>query len=275
DESDPEALRLCMIDLGLVGRLSAEQRERIVTLVIAAITNDASTMASTLLAMGTPTERVNLAELKAEITRIRSEQLAVDSLEQVDSGAFAQEFATAAARFRIKLAPEYAIMIKAAATLEGVIRGLDPQVDIAGLARPYAERIVAERLAPDRMLEQALVKATGVGGLVTRMPEQIEQLMHDVETGNLQLRALTPELDHLPHLVRWSSGRQSLGLFAASMSLCCALIVAAEPTGVLAIGLGVFCFIAALIGWLLTATSYFVGSGHTVRVAPLIKLFRR
>src|SRR5690606_24833498 len=140
-------------------------------------------------------------------------------------GAFAQEFAAAALRFRIKLAPEYTIMIKAAATIEGVVRGLDPSVDIAGLARPYAQRIVAERLAPERVLEQALTSATGVGGLVARMPDQIAQLMHDIETGSVQLRALTPELDQLPKLVRWSSGRQSLGLFAASMSLCCALIV--------------------------------------------------
>jgi ubiquinone biosynthesis protein len=266
---------LCLIDLGLVGRLSVEQRQQIVTLVIAALTNDSSTMASTLLAMGTPTQRVNLAELKAEITRIRREQLAVGSLEQVDSGAFVQEFAAAAAHFRIKLAPEYAIMIKAAATIEGVVRGLDPEVDIAGIARPYAERIVAERFAPDRMLEQALTRATGVGGLVARMPDQLEQLMHDVETGNLQLRALTPELDQLPQLVRWASRRLSWGLFAATMSLCAAVIVAGEPSGTLALALGVICLVLAVLGWTGTFVSYFVGSGVTLRVGPLIKLFRR
>ncbi len=266
---------LCMIDLGLVGRLSVEQREQIVTLVIAALSNDTSTMASTLLAMGTPTQRVNLAELKSEIARIRREQLEVASLETMDSGALVQEFAAAAVHFRIKLAPEYSIMIKAAATLEGVVRGLDPEVDIAGIARPWAERIIAERLAPERMLAQALTKATGVGGLVSRMPDQLEQLMHDVETGNLQLRAVTPELDQLPKLVRWASGRLSWGLFAATMSLCCAVIVAGEATSSLAVGLGIFCLVCAVLGWTATFLSYFLGSGKTVRVSPLIKLFRR
>lgn len=266
---------LCMIDLGLVGRLSVEQREQIVTLVIAAIGNDTSTMASTLLAMGTPTQRVNLAELKAEISRIRREQLEVGSLEQMDSGKFVQEFAAAAVHFRIKLAPEYSIMIKAAATLEGVVRNLDPEVDIAGIARPFAERIVAERLSPDRMLQHALTKATGVGGLVARMPDQLEQLMHDVETGNLQIRALTPELDQVPQLVRWASGRLSWGLFASTMSLCCAVIVAGEPTGMIAIALAVACLLLAVVGWTATLSSYFVGSGRTLRLGPWIKLFRR
>jgi len=266
---------LCMIDFGLVGRLSVAQREQIVTLVIAAITNDSSTMASTLLAMGTPTQRVNLAELKAEITRIRREQLDVESLDDMDAGAFTQEFASSAARFRIKLAPEYTIMVKAAATLEGVVRGLDSEVDIIGIARPFAERVVAERLAPERVVEQALTKATGVGGLVSRMPGQIEQLMHDVETGNLQLRALTPELDQLPKMVRWSSGRLLLGMFSASLSLCAAILIAAEPSGQLAIGLAVFCVVCAVFGWTATFLGYFLGTGQTVRMGPLLRLFRR
>jgi ubiquinone biosynthesis protein len=266
---------LCMIDLGLVGRLSAEQRAQIVTLVVAALTNDTSTMASVLLAMGTPTQPVNLTELKAEITRIRREQLDVGSLGNMDSGKFVQEFAAAAAHFRIKLAPEYSIMIKAAGTLEGVVRALDPEVDIAGIARPWAERIVAERFAPEHMLEAVLGRATGVGGLVSRMPDQLEQLMHDVETGNLQLRALTPELDQLPKLVRWASGRLSWGLFATAMSLCAAVLVAGEPTWLLAQGLAVFCVLAAVLGWTATFLSYFVGSGHTVRLGPIIRLFRR
>jgi ubiquinone biosynthesis protein len=270
-----DAGTLCMIDFGLVGRLSVTQREQIVTLVIAVFANDTSMIASSLLTMGTATTRVNLAELKAEIARIRGEQLAVGSLEEVDSAAFAQEFAAAATRFRIKLAPEYTIMIKAVAALEGVLRSLDPQVDIAGLARPYAQRIVAERLAPTRVLEQALTRVTGVGGLVARMPDQIEQLLHDVETGNLQLRAITPELDQVPQLLRWSSVRHSWGLFAASMSLCCAVLVAGEPVGAIAIALAVVTFAGALIGWFATFASYFVGNRQTVRVGPLIKLFRR
>ncbi len=266
---------LCMIDLGLVGRLTIEQREQIVTLAMATLMNDTSTMASTLLAMGTATTRVNLSELKAEITRIRREQLEVASLDEVDSSEFAQEFAAAAARFKIRLAPEYAIMVKAAATLEGVIRGLDPNVDLPAIVRPTIEQVVSDRMSPDRMVQSALTRATGMGGLVSRMPDHIEQLMHDMETGNLQLRALTPELDSLPHLVRWSSGRASLTAFSATMSVCCAVLVAMGPASTLQWGLAVFTLICAVMGWSGTFFSYWIGTGQAVSVSPLIRLFRR
>ncbi len=266
---------LCMIDLGLVGRLTQEQRDQIVTLAIAAMTNDASTMASTLLSMGTPTERVNLSELKAEILRIRREQLEVSSLTDYDSGAFAQEFAAAAARFKIRLAPEYSIMVKAAATLEGVVRALDPDVDIINIARPYAEEVVQRRFAPDQVMQNALARATGMGGLVQRLPDHIEQLLHDMETGNLQLRAITPELDHLPHTLRWSVSRQGIAMFAASMSICCAILLAANPVTQLQIAAAVGTFLLACGAWGIHLVAQYVGTGQAVRLAPLIKLFRR
>ncbi len=91
----------------------------------------------------------------------------------------------------------------------------------------------------------------------------------------MQVRTVTPEADRLPHLMRWSSARLSLALFAASMSLCCAVIVAAEPASTLVIWLAIGTFALAVLGWGATFFSYFVGSGQTVRVAPIIKLFRR
>ena len=46
---------LCMIDLGLVGRISPEQRDDLVTLAIATFAGDDTTIARLLLKMGTPT----------------------------------------------------------------------------------------------------------------------------------------------------------------------------------------------------------------------------
>ena len=162
-----EEQTLCMIDLGMVGSLTPDQREDLVTLIIAAIANDSGTIARILMKMGTPTQRVNIAELRAEIERIRSQYLVVDNIGDVDSGAFAEEFADAAAKFRIKLAPEYALLIKAAATVEGIVRSLYPDVDLLGITRPYAEQLMAQRFSPQAMLQGALTSyGSGAGSLV-------------------------------------------------------------------------------------------------------------
>ncbi len=82
--------RICVIDWGLAGRLTPTERDDLLTLLIAAITNDADTIARILLRMGTPTMRVNMSDLKSDIVRFRSEHLMISRLEDADPGRIAQ-----------------------------------------------------------------------------------------------------------------------------------------------------------------------------------------
>lgn len=270
-----DAGTVCLIDFGLVGRLEPGQREDLVTLILALILGDDATIARVLLRMGTPTERVSLAELRAEIARIRTQYLAVASITDVDSSGFAEAFGSAANRFRIKLAPEYAILTKATATLEGIVRVYHPDVDLVAIARPVVERIVAERWSPARLLADAMTGATGVGSLLRGLPAQMEQLLADVERGNLQVRAVSPGLDELPQRVHQLASRLSLTGFAAALSICAALVLPDALAMDLRSGLFVFCFAMAVIGWTTLWWWHVLGRGRPVRVSGLMKLFRR
>ena len=160
--------RVCLIDFGLTGHLEPAQREDLVTLILALILGDDATIARVLLRMGTSTQRVSLADLRAEVTRIRTTYLGGTSLDDVDSSGFAEAFAAAANRFRIKLAPEYAILTKATATLEGIIRTWHPHIDLVAIARPVVERMVTGRWSPARLLTEAMSGATDVSSLLAR-----------------------------------------------------------------------------------------------------------
>jgi ubiquinone biosynthesis protein len=265
---------LCMIDLGLVGTLSEAQREDLVSLIVATATNDSGTIANVLLKLGTPTQRVNLAELKAEIERIRGTYLTT-RIGDVDSAGFVEEFARAAQRFRIKLASEFTVLTKAAATIEGIVRSLNPDVDIVRIAMPYATQIAVRRFSPTSLLASLTSEASSLGGMVARFPDQAAQVMHDLETGNLQFRAVTPELDALPALVHQASGRVALALFALSMTLCTVLLLPERDPNWSRITLSVACALCAAIAWVISFWWHLVGRGKPLRLAPLIKLFRR
>jgi ubiquinone biosynthesis protein len=265
---------LCMIDLGLVGTLSEEQRGDVVALMLATFANDSASTARLLLKMGTPTQRVNLAELKAEVERIRAKYLAQKAVGDVDSSGFVQEFAHAAQQFRIKLASEYAILIKSVATLEGIVRSLHPTVDMVGIARPYVQQTLARRLSPQLLMREFASEAGLLGSLAQRLPGQVDQLLHDFETGNLQVRAVTPELDALPLTLHQAASRLSLSLFATAMALCSALLLPGGfddvPRLVLSIALG----LASATAWLVLLGWHFV-RGRPLRITPLLRLFRR
>lgn len=269
--------RICLIDLGLVGTLSPEQREDLMTLMLAAIVDDVPTIARILLKMGTPLRRVNLAEFKAEISRVRSTHLVgLRSIEDYDSQAMAQEFAMAAARFRIQLASEYALLVKVGATIEGIIRTLAPDADVVGIARPFAETLLKERYAPERLLQELTSGATGLGSLVRSLPGHLDQVLHDVESGNLQVRAMTPALDEVAPVLFQLGSRISLALFAAAMTVGGAVLLARDPLTFYHVPiLAVTSLLVAVAAWSALFWWHWVGLGRKVRLSPIVKFFRR
>jgi ubiquinone biosynthesis protein len=267
--------RVCLIDFGLTGRLDPAQREDLVTLILAVILGDDAAIARVLLRMGTSTQRVNLAELRAEVTRVRTNHLSGASLDDVDSAGFAEAFAAAANRFRIKLAPEYAILTKATATLEGIVRTWHPRIDLVAIAQPVVERLVAGRWSPARLLSDAMSGATGMGSLLRGLPTQLEQLLQDVESGNLQVRAVSPALEELPLRIHQLASRLSLTGFAAALSICAALLVPAEPGLDLRSLLCALCVVLAAGGWTALLWWHVLGRGRPLQVTTWVKLFRR
>lgn len=269
---------LCFLDLGLVGTLSPEQRDDLTTLVLGTILNDASTVARVLLKMGTATQRVDIGDLKREIVRVRAQYVMVRSVGEIDTQGFIEEFVQAVRKYRVKLATEYSVLVKSAATAEGLVRTLYPDVDALAITKPYVEQIFSERWNPQQMLQQALGGGVGMASLLRTVPTHLDQILHDFETGNVQIRPVTPKLDKLPDTVYQSATRIAVALFAASMSICAAVSIPngyAGPMDWARIAMFALFTSLAIGGWTVTWWWHWLGRDRSFKLAPLLNLFRR
>jgi ubiquinone biosynthesis protein len=269
---------LCFLDMGLVGTLSPEQRDDLVTLVLGTILDDASTVARVLLKMGSPTQRVDIGELKREIVRVRAQYVMVRTVSELDTQGFIQEFASAVGKYRVKLAIEYSVLVKAAGTIEGLVRSLYPDIDALAITKPYVERIFTERWAPQQLVQQALGGGVGMASLLRTIPTHLDQILHDFETGNVQVKPITPKLDKLPDTLYQSATRVAVALFAASMSICAAVCLPDEYDGAMDWVRILFFLLfttLAIGGWTVTWWWHWLGRVRTLRVSPLLRLLRR
>ena len=269
---------LCLLDLGLVGSLSPEQRDDLVTLVLGTILDDASTVARVILKMGTPTQRVDIGELKADIVRVRAQYVMVKSVKDLDTQGFIEEFTQAVGKYRVKLATEYSVLVKAAGTIEGLVRNLYPDVDVLAITKPYVERIFSERWSPQQMVQQALGGGVGMASLLRTVPTHLDQILHDFETGNVQVKPLTPKLDKLPDVVHQGATRIAVGLFAASMTISAAVSLPDGYEGFMDWARIAFFFLFASLaigGWTVTWWWHWLGRDFKFRITPLLNLFRR
>jgi len=117
--------------------------------------------------------------------------------------------------------------------------------------------------------------ATGVSTLLRGLPAQLEQLFQDVESGSLQVRAVSPALDELPLRLHQFASRLSLTGFAAALSICTALLVPPALQLDLRSVLCVLRLVLSMAGWTTRLWWHVLGRGRPVRVGELIKLLRR
>lgn len=266
---------VCMIDLGLAGRLTEAQRTEIVSLFFGIVTRDAGTVARTLLRMGTPSQRVNLAELRSVTAQMIEKYLRIERMDELRSADLARELVDEAQNFKIKLATEYAILAKAAMSVESILTTLCPDLDIIGIARPHLEKIMAKRFSWRTVVSDSIGGVMGLGSLLRQIPIQLEQILHDTETGNIQIHAVTPTLDEVPGLIHQLASRITLMGFAFSMTLTATLFVVTETTDNKHPVLLAFCTTMAVISWSYLWFWHLIGRGKPLRLRRFTQFFRR
>lgn len=210
--------RVGLLDLGLVGRLSKAQQDDLITLLIAVLYGDVDGMARALLRMGHARGRINLAAFKREIARLRDEYL-TRHLGDIDIGAFTSDLMDAALRFQIRLNNEYALLVKAVVTVEGVLRRLHPGLDLVEAATPMAKQLLRERYSSQRLMQEAFQGANTLSGFLRDVPAQMDQILMDIESGTVAIHVEHEQLASLGGHLKQLGTRLFLGL------VCCGLII--------------------------------------------------
>lgn len=271
---------LVFIDFGLVGRLSAAQQDDLIGLILNILAGDVDAIARALLKMGRPVGRVNLREFRADVERIRNEY--IDStVAEIDVSKFIQEVMDAAQYHKIKLNPNYAVLTKTAATIEGIMRSLKPDMDIMEIGLPYARDLAMRRFSAQKVAQSVVQTAVGFSSFVTKVPQQMDQVLMDMESGNLTITIRNESLDQMGESLNTQGTRMFLGVIAAAMAVVAALLLRPYDVDLWGVPLmlivGIMSAVGATtlfwwaLGWHVAASR----RGKKLRVEPLLKLFRR
>ena len=239
--------RIGLLDFGLVGGMSKQVQETIVLLVLAISLRDPDTVARLLYKVGVTDQRINLQKFRHEIHDILDRYLGL-KLSEVDSGVLMSELVDLAMKYRIKIPKEYAVLSKAAATTEGIVRQLDPELDVAQAALPYAKQLLFERYSPGSMSGGLLRLLLQLQGFLQDTPQQLSQILMDLEGGKFNVTVRNEDLSRL------NTNLKALGLLLFTGMISSGLIVGSlSLVGRASEGTGTTWPVAALIGLTLSA----------------------
>jgi ubiquinone biosynthesis protein len=210
--------RLALIDFGAVGRISYAMRETLVALVTAVGTRDAETVARLLYRAGIPDGRVSLHQLRDACASLFNAYLRDQAaLSEIQASQLLTELFGLAARFRVRIPSEYALIGRAGATVEGIVRQLDPKLQVLESVRPYLLRLVEEQFSLPSLGEGALKNVLRARGLWRELPLTASQILMDLESGKLQIQVASRDLETVAKNINAVGLVIFVGLLASSL----------------------------------------------------------
>lgn len=209
---------VAFLDCGLVGRLTRSMQDQISQLALAIAMRDAESTARICFRMGTPMERVNLIQFRDEVQNLLDKYVS-GTLGEMSTGSLLREMLDMALRYRVKIPADIAILAKAGITMEGVVRTLDPDLDIVETVTPYAKRIMMSHFGFGALRRIATKGALGLVSTMQDMPLQLHQIVSDLETGRLSVRVTHDELNKLSKSMNDLGSKMFLGLLTCGLIL--------------------------------------------------------
>jgi len=216
---------IAMLDFGLMGRLTKEEQDTLVQMALAVFARNPTQLTRVVMKMGQVPPNFNRLAFEADVRKLMDKYLGIE-LAQLNSQNLIRECMEMIVDHHVRLPAEYAILGRAAATIEGIGRIIYPEFNIIKIAAPFVAKLVSRRLDPMRLGTETMGLALSVQQLLADAPQQASRLLDDLEAGRLQLGIRGSSLDEMLVVQRTHSLRVVLAAAVASLVLAAAITLA-------------------------------------------------
>ncbi len=219
---------LALLDFGIVGRLTKQMQDTLVSLMLSIALKDAESVARILYRIGSPDSRANLLGFKSDIEQILGQYLPA-KLRDVDSRHLLSDLLDLAIKYKIRVPKEYAILSRAAISTEGILRSLYPDLNIGEMALPYAKQLLAERYDPTQLQGGLMKTLLRIQSIAQDLPMQLSQIMLDLEAGKFSVTIRADQLDRVNANLRSLAAISFLGLCVCGFIIGAFIAFASRP----------------------------------------------
>jgi ubiquinone biosynthesis protein len=214
----------CLMDWGMVGRLTRKMRYELIDLINAVVDKDSEKIQEILLdlarADGSRPER----KMEREILDILDIYHSLP-IQDLNLGQLLLDITTMLRENKLRVPPDLAIMIKALITAEGTARELYPELNIVEEAEPFVKRLALERWKPQVLWRDLRRNFSTLFTLQKELPLRLRQIVEKIDRGELNIRFQHANLAGLRSTLENITNRLTLGIIIAALIVASSMII--------------------------------------------------
>jgi len=247
---------ICYFDFGMTGSLSTAMREQLAAVIVGIVNRDERRITKALLKMAEDDTSKDTQRLERQVFEL-VEQHFYQPLKDIHVGELLNELIGILVSNRLKLPPDLYLLIKALITTEAVGRKLSPDFDMVTHIRPFARRMITDRLRPDRLAKRLYLSANDLSYWMLDLPANLTEVMELVKQGKVKIEFEHKGLEPMLKTHDTVSNRVAFSIVVASLIIGSSLIVLSgippKWNGIPVIGIIGF-LVAGIMGfWLLVS----------------------
>lgn len=222
--------KIAYIDFGMVGYIGEEGRKAIARMLYAQIMKDVDEIILQAEILGAEIPRAKLPKLRKEFREIL-DQYYGRSLGEIRIDIIGKEFVRLLYKNHVKIPKDYAVLVKALITVEGVAHTLYPEINIFDVARPYVQELVQKYYPPSSFAKEIADLLIEDFYLLLRFPRKIENLITVLEGSEENRFNQIQAIKDLTKAVKESAFLVSLAFLSAFASIGLAIVSLGFQTG--------------------------------------------
>jgi ubiquinone biosynthesis protein len=213
---------LGVMDFGMVGHLSDQDRIDLIRISTVAVRRNAEGVVDELVHIGAAPPDVDRRALSRDIERLLN-RYADLPLQAIRATEVLEDVRPILFEHRLHLPSNLWLLGKSLAMMEGIGRKLDPDFDIFAFSRPYVNRLLRQVVIPNRrQLENLLHRSMVWGDLLNEVPRTGLMLLDRLEKREpIPLSIDKQNIDRLDTLTT----RLALSLIITGMTIGIALVI--------------------------------------------------
>lgn len=215
---------IAFLDFGMMGRLDHEMKNDLADLLVAVISQNIDQIAHILAHLGTQMQDINMRNFRNDIADIMDRYYDVP-LSQIELGKVTREIVEVALKYRVKIPPDYTLMIKALLTIESIGKQLDPELNVIEQARPMVTKILKERWNPKRLFSYTMTNLRNLSVTIRDFPVQLHQIFEELRHGKLRIEFEHVHLERLILMLDTASNRIAASLVLAALIIGSSIIM--------------------------------------------------
>ncbi|MBK8444370.1 MAG: AarF/ABC1/UbiB kinase family protein [Sphingobacteriales bacterium] len=218
---------ICLIDYGMVGKLSKREKYALADIFIGIAQQDAVKVANSLRRLAYDDNVSDLRVLEKEVDEI-VEDYALLNVQENNLAELALRLQKVIYKNKLQLPGSIFLILRALAILEGIGKQIHPYFNIYEFVKPYGIKLVLEQYSPENIKENLWSRVSQYDALLRRLPNDITDILRKTRKGELAFHI--HHQGHQPILreVNRIVNRLILAMLAAAFVLAAALTYRSE-----------------------------------------------